>query len=183
MKDDDLIALYVGRLEDPKNEAWLLDLAQKSVAKLPKLRILMAGDGPNEAALRARIEKDGLGARVTLLGRRDPLPLYHAADALLLPSAREGFSLACAEAMCTGLPVLRTATSGTHELIPENVTGRSTPIDHDAFIAEAMEFLADKVALARMGAAAAEHIRSNFSYARQVEQTLALYRRLIGSVA
>jgi glycosyltransferase involved in cell wall biosynthesis len=100
---------------------------------------------------------------------------------VLLPSAREGFSLACAEAMCTGLPVLRTATSGTQELILENVTGRSTPIDHDRFLAAAGEFLSDNVALLRMGKAAAAHIRSNFTFARQVDETLALYRRLIAA--
>ena len=41
---------------------------------------------------------------------------------------REGFSLVCAEAMCTGLPVLRTRTAGTRELILEDQTGVSTPI-------------------------------------------------------
>jgi glycosyltransferase involved in cell wall biosynthesis len=178
---DALVVLYVGRLEDPKNEAWLLDLAAQTRGKLPKLRMLLAGDGPNEASLRARISEEKLEDRVTLLGRRDPLPLYHAADAVLLPSAREGFSLACAEAMCTGLPVLRTATSGTQELILENVTGRSTPIDHDQFLAAAVEFLSDNVALLRMGKAAAMHIRSNFTFARQVDETLALYRRLIAA--
>jgi glycosyltransferase involved in cell wall biosynthesis len=179
---DDRVALYVGRLEDPKNEAWLLDLAAISRTQIPNLRILLAGDGPNESTLRARIEREKLGDRVTLLGRRDPLPLlYHAADALLLPSAREGFSLACAEAMSAGLPVLRTATSGTHELIIENITGRSTPIDHDAFIAAALDFLANDSELHRMGHAAAVHIRANFTFARQVDQTLALYRKLIAS--
>jgi glycogen(starch) synthase len=118
-----------------------------------------------------------------LLGRRDPLPLYHAADALLLPSEREGFSLACAEGMCTGLAVLRTATSGTGELIVEGVTGRSTAINHDAFVDAAISFLSDKAALVRMGQAAAEHVRTNYTFARQVDQTVALYRRLIKSAS
>ena len=42
--------------------------------------------------------------------------------------------------MGVGVPVLRTRTSGTSELIVENVAGRSTPIEHDAFVAAAIEF-------------------------------------------
>lgn len=174
----DRVALYVGRLDDPKNEAWLLDLAARYSAQMPDLRILLAGEGPHEAALRQRIESERLGDRVRLLGHREPLPLYQAADALLLPSAREGFSYACAEAMCVGVPVLRTRTAGTEELIVENVTGRSTPIDREAFLAAAGEFLADLPALARMGTAAAGHIRRAFTFEIQLEQTLRLYQQL-----
>src|SRR5690606_22400024 len=98
--------------------------------------------------------------------------------ALLLPSAREGFSYVCAEAMAVGTPVLRTRTSGTRGLILEGETGRSCPIDHESFVRAAADFLADRAALARMGIAAAEHVRAHFSFDRQLEQTLALYRRL-----
>jgi glycosyltransferase involved in cell wall biosynthesis len=63
-------------------------------------------------------------------------------------------------------------------MIVENVTGRSVPIDHDAFISAAIEFLSDELSLVRMGKAAAEHIRNNFTFDRQIEHTIALYRRL-----
>jgi glycosyltransferase involved in cell wall biosynthesis len=179
LSDDQTAALFLGRLEDPKNESWLLDLAESSRASLPGLRILLAGDGPNADAVRTRIERSHLQDRVSMLGEREPLPLLQAADALLLSSAREGFSYACAEAMCAGVPVLRTRTSGTRELIVENVTGRSTPIDHDAFVRAAGEFLSDRPALKRMGAAAAEHIRQGFTFEKQLEQTELLYRELI----
>jgi len=178
---DDRVALFVGRLENPKNEACLLDVAAMSRQSLPALRILLAGEGPNEPALRRQIQRDGLADRVRLLGHRQPLPLYHAADALLLPSAREGFSLACAEAMCAGLPVLRTRTSGTAELIIEAVTGKSVPIDRQAFVRAAVDFLSDPSALARMGAAAAQHVRRNFTFDRQLQQTIDLYRSIAAS--
>jgi glycosyltransferase involved in cell wall biosynthesis len=176
---NDLVALYVGRLDHLKNEEWMLDLAAASRGALPNLRVLLAGDGPHESDLRRRIERENLAGRVRLLGHRDPLPLYHAADALLLPSQREGFSLVCAEAMCAGIPVLRTRTSGTADLIVEGVTGRSTEIDHDAFVSGAIEFLSNPAGLAEMGANAARHIRGNFTFARQLEQTIALYRRIL----
>jgi glycosyltransferase involved in cell wall biosynthesis len=178
LEDDDVVAAFVGRLDAPKNEDWLLDLAAASKAQLPKLRVVLAGDGPHMAMLRDRIDSENLHDRVRLLGEVDPLPLYHAADALLLPSAREGFSLVCAEAMACGVPALRTRTSGTSELIIENTTGRSTPIEKDAFIAAAMQFLSDRDRLDRMGAAAQDHVRSRFVFDQQVAATVQLYRSL-----
>jgi glycosyltransferase involved in cell wall biosynthesis len=169
------VATYVGRLDYPKNEHWLLDVA----ARVPHLHLLIAGEGPNEPALRARLDASSLRERVHLLGHRDPLPVYQASDAFLLPSLREGFSLVCSEALAVGVPVLRTRTAGTEELIIEDVTGRSVEIDHDRFVAAAVEFLSLPIERLRaMGAAGAEHVRKNFTFNRQFDQTLALYARV-----
>ena len=129
----DVLAAYVGRLEDPKNVDWLLDV----VAAVPGLRLVVAGEGPHAAVLTGR-------DRVTLLeGRRDPVPIYHAADVLLLPSGREGFSLVCAEAMSCGVPIVRTRTAGTTETVVDGVTGWSTPISRAAFTTAAVAAVSD----------------------------------------
>jgi len=180
---DATVAAFVGRLDHPKNADWMLDVAAAARDRVAGLRVVLAGDGPDEPALRRRIAAEGLGDRVTLLGHRDPLVVYHAADAVLSPSLREGFSLAAAEAMAAGVPVLRTRTSGTTELIVQGVTGRWTPIDRRAFAAAAVEFLSDRAKLAAMGAAAASHVHSQFTHAGQVERTLDLYRRLTTAAA
>jgi glycosyltransferase involved in cell wall biosynthesis len=179
LTDQHRAALFVGRMENTKNEDWMLDLAAESRQSLPNLRVLMVGNGPYESHLKQRIERENLSDRVMMLGWRDPISAYHAADALLLPSPKEGFSLVCMEAMCTGLPVLRTRTSGTAELIVENVTGKSVPIERKAFISSAIELMADDASLPRMGRAAAQRIRDKFTFSQQVLQTLALYRRLV----
>ena len=172
------LAAYVGRFDDPKNEDWILDLAAATRQVLPDLQLLLVGEGPHESRLRKRIVNENLRDRLRLVPRCDPLLIYHAIDALLLPSTREGFSLVCAEAMSCGVPVLRTRTSGTSELIIEGVTGRSVPIDHDAFIRAAIEFLNDRQELQKMGTAAADHIRSHYTFDQQVQSTIELYRRL-----
>ncbi|MBV8781047.1 MAG: glycosyltransferase family 4 protein, partial [Phycisphaerae bacterium] len=118
---DALVAAYVGRFDEPKNESWLIDLA----LQMPSIHLVLAGAGPHERALEQSIEKNNLNGRVKMIGYRDPLLIYQAADALLLPSSREGFALACAEAMSVGVPVLRTRTSGTAAMIIEGETGQS----------------------------------------------------------
>jgi glycosyltransferase involved in cell wall biosynthesis len=178
---EDRVAAYVGRLDVPKNEEWLLEVAERSRELIPSLKILVAGGGPHEGEFRAAIAQRRLEGRVVALGEcDDPLSVYQAADAFLLPSQREGFSLATAEAMSVGLPVCRTRTAGAAELVVENVTGRTTAIEREAFVAGAIEFLRDGEGLARMSVAAAAHVRANFTFDRQFGRTIELYRRLAG---
>ncbi len=179
LKSTDLVAAYVGRMDSPKNEEWMLDIAEQSSDRLPQLKVIMVGEGPHEIALRRQVNQRNLQNRVVLLGHRDPMPIYHAADAVLLPSAREGFSLVCDEAMSTGIPVLRTRTAGTDALVVENATGRSVAIDHDAFVSASIEFLSDREGLERMGKLAAKHVHSHFSFDRQLRDTIDLYRSLV----
>jgi glycosyltransferase involved in cell wall biosynthesis len=176
----DRVGVYVGRLDQrhPKNCPWLLDLAAAWGQRRQGLRIYLAGEGPDFGELQARIDHEGLSDRVQLLGHRDALEVYRAADLLLLPSGREGFSLVCAEAMCTGVPVLRTRTAGTTETIVEGETGRSVPVDREAFIRAALEMLGDGELLDSMREKAAEHVRKHLTFERQLRDTLAMYRRL-----
>ncbi len=183
------VALFVGRFDTPKNEDWLLDVARATEACQPQPHLLLVGGGPHQGALEAQIRGRGRGpgpgrglqGRVSLYGYTDPLPFYQAADCLLLPSGREGFSLVCAEAMSTGLAILRTRTAGVTETVVEGITGRSVPIDRSAFVQAAVEMLQlPPEALARMGQAAAAHVRAHLSFERQVDDTIALYRRLCG---
>lgn len=178
VNDGEVMAMYVGRLDWPKNEEWLLDVDEQLHRRGVKAKLFFVGEGPHEAMLKTRIAAEGSTGRVFVVGHQDPKPFYHAADALLLPSQREGFSFVCAEAMACGVPCLRTRTSGTRELIVENTTGLSVPIEKDAFVSGATAFLSDRPALGSMGTAARRHVEQ-FSFARQLERTLALYRQLV----
>lgn len=180
LKDDDAVAIYVGRLDWPKNEEWMIDLADAARFKIPKLKILLVGEGPHEPQLREEIARRNLADRVFLLGHRDPLACYQAADLLCLPSQREGFSFVCAEAMSVGVPILRTRTAGTMQLVQENETGRSVEIERPAFISTAIEMLSDRANLRRMGVNASHLIREHFTFERQVDETIGLYHQLKG---
>ena len=187
------VAAFVGRFDDPKNVLWMLDLlapdqARQTPGTTPgptsnpsPLHLLFMGQGPHEQELRKQIARHNGQHRTRILPYDNPLTLYHAADALLLPSSREGFSLVCAEAMSAGCPVLRTATAGHHEQIIQGVTGSVTPVDRAAFARAAAVFLSDRTALARMGQAAAEHVRTHLTYQKQLDDTLKLYYTLLAA--
>jgi glycosyltransferase involved in cell wall biosynthesis len=183
------VAAFVGRFDQPKNVLWMLDVLTASQARTtpgttsnqPPLHLLFMGQGPDEQALRNQIACHRWQRHAQILPYDNPLTVYHAADALLLPSSREGFSLVCAEALSAGCPVLRTATAGHHEQIIQGVTGSVTAIDRTAFARAAALFLADRPALARMGAAAAEHVRRHLTFQQQLDDTLKLYHSLLSA--
>jgi UDP-glucose:(heptosyl)LPS alpha-1,3-glucosyltransferase len=171
---DATVAAYVGRLDWPKNEEWLLD-----VVKRCDCHLLVAGDGPHAEQFKSTAQRLGVKDRVHLFGELDnPLPVYQASDAMLLPSRREGFSYVNAEAMSVGTPMLRTHTSGAEELIEQNVTGRYVPINHEAFVSTACDFLGDRARLAQMRTRCAATVREKFTFQSQIEKTIELYRGL-----
>jgi glycosyltransferase involved in cell wall biosynthesis len=179
---EERVASFVGRLDDPKNADWMLDVAEATRGRVPNLKVILCGSGPQEVGLRRAVEERGLGGRVMMIGERsNPLEVYRASDAVLLPSQREGFSLVTAEAMSVGVPVLRTRTAGAEELVVDGVTGRTTEIDRAKFVEAAGEFLADREGLVRMGEGAARRIREGFTFERQLGGTVEMYRKLVGN--
>lgn len=103
--------VMVGRLTQPKGWERLLDM----FAALPDRRAHLAilGDGPDRAAVTARIAAAGLDGRVTLEGfLQNPWRHIAGADALLLASHREGMPNAALEALALGTPVIATPEAG-----------------------------------------------------------------------
>lgn len=177
---DATVAAFVGRFDVPKNPLWIIQAAL-ACHNIPNCVFVMMGHGPDEPAVRRMIARHSLQSRVKLIEYANPLPVYRAADALFSTSQREGFSLVCAEAMSVGVPVLRTRTGGSAEMILEGITGKTTAVDADEFAQAAPMFLADRAALAKMGHAAASHVRQHFTFDRQLHSTLALYRKMIAN--
>jgi glycosyltransferase involved in cell wall biosynthesis len=108
--------LSVGHLIPRKGH----DIAIRALAELPGYRLLIAGDGPEDAALRSLADDCGVADRVRFLGRmaHDSLPgLYTAVDALILASSREGWANVLLEAMGCGTPVVASNVWGTPEVV------------------------------------------------------------------
>ena len=107
LNPDDRVAVFVGRSDYPKNEEWLLDVAAASRDRSRICKVLLVGEGPHEAMLqRANRPRKPCPTSCASKVIRTRCPIYRAADAILLPSIREGFSFVCAEAMATGVPAL-----------------------------------------------------------------------------
>lgn len=108
--------LSVGHLIDRKGH----DFAIRAVAGLPEVRLMIAGDGPREAQLRALANTLGVAGRVDFLGHVDQerLPdLYGAADATVSCSDREGIANVLLESLACGTPLVATPVWGSPEVV------------------------------------------------------------------
>ena len=106
--------------------------------------------------------------------------LYNSAQIVVSPSLYEGFGLPAAEAMACGAAVIATTAGAFPEFIEDGRTGMLVPPgDPDALAAAIRTLLADPERCVRMGAAASEHIRTNFTWERTAQITLGLYDEVL----
>lgn len=113
---EDVLLLAAGGLERRKGFDLLIDAL--SLVGDPRVRLLIAGSGPDADALRARAAERGVTDRVHLLGQRADLPaLFAAADAFVLSSRGDSMANVMLEAMAAGLPVLATDVPGTAQAL------------------------------------------------------------------
>jgi glycosyltransferase involved in cell wall biosynthesis len=118
------LLLCVGALLAIKGQA----LAIRALPLLPEdIRLVIAGTGTDEPALRRLVDQLGLANRVQFLGAVDHDVLPHllcAADAMVLPSEREGLANAWIEALACGTPVVIPDVGGAREVVRSPNAGR-----------------------------------------------------------
>ena len=120
--------VYLGRLIDEKRVDLLIDAAARLRQRLPDLRYSIIGAGPELSRLTALADRLSISDRVTFhrqLGRSETFGRLRAAQLLVLPSVREGFGMAVAEAQAAGtVPiVVRAPSNGAADLVRDGVDG------------------------------------------------------------
>ncbi|HEY2715520.1 MAG TPA: glycosyltransferase family 4 protein [Solirubrobacterales bacterium] len=176
LAEGEVAVLFAARLEDRKDPLGAASAAEAARAGGAPVVLLVAGAGPLEEELRARTS-----AAVRPLGHRDDVDdLYAAADLFLLPSHREGMSLALLEAMAHGLAPVVADGAGNVETVGE--AGAVFPAgDLEAMAARLEALAADPGARARLGAAARERAAAEFSVERFLAGTRKQYEAALGA--
>jgi glycosyltransferase involved in cell wall biosynthesis len=103
-------------------------------------------------------------------------PLYERAAVVAVPSHREGFGVACAEAMAYGRPVVASAVGGLLDLVVDGETGLLVPPrDVEALRAALERLLGDTELRRRLGEAGRERIRQHFTWPAVIDRTIQAY--------
>lgn len=156
--DPEIALVTVGRLNDRKGVKHLLDAWQLLEARRPgNWRLVIVGDGPDRGALEAQVRELGLRG-VVFAGHMDYdgiAPVYAAADALVIPTLEDNWSLVVPEAMACGLPVLCSVYNGCHpELVHPGVNGWVfDPLDREGSFLALAQVVDQRSSLAAMGSA------------------------------
>jgi glycosyltransferase involved in cell wall biosynthesis len=159
--------LYAGRLSAEKGVLELLDAAKG-------LNLVVAGDGP----LRDRVPF----AR-GFVPHDELQQLYARAAVIACPSRREGFGVACLEAMAHGRPVVATRVGGLLDLVVDGETGIVVPPRDPAALRSALErLLANQDLRRKLGSAGRDRARTHFSWEKVTDATLAAYAEAVGTM-
>lgn len=134
------------------------DLAITALKQIPAARLVLAGKGQEEARLRALAARLGLKERVHFTGSlaSDALArLLAAADAMVLPSEREGLANAWIEALACGTPLVITDVGGAREVVTSSTAGRLVERDPTDIARAVLELLASPLPQEQVAAHAA----------------------------
>jgi glycosyltransferase involved in cell wall biosynthesis len=176
-----VVAGTVGSLFEVKGLPYLLEAAKKIITCFPDFKLLIAGEGNQEAALNEEIIALKLQETVKFLGFRDDVPkLLNLFDIYVCSSISEGLSLSILEAMAAGKPVVATAVGGNPELIIHGQNGFLVPSkDPEALAQKVLVLLKDKNLRESMGKKGRVIVEKKFSLKKMIENYQNLYEKLL----
>lgn len=156
LSDGEPLVGTVANLKAHKGIEHLLAATPIVRRTFPRMRVVVVGQGPLEAELRARTHALGLDDVVVFTGfRTDATRLARAFDVFVLPSLGEGLPIALLEAMSLGRPSVVTSVSGLPTIVQDGAQGAVVPPADPAALATAIErLLADPDLRIRYGDAA-----------------------------
>jgi glycosyltransferase involved in cell wall biosynthesis len=168
-----LVAAFVGSEWERKGLAPLI----RALALAPGWSLLVAGEG-DEARYRELADAAGVGEAVRWLGvSRDTPLVYELADAFVLPTSYETFSLVTFEAAASGVAILATPVNGVRELIEDGHSGLLITAEPEVIAERLRRLAADPELRARLGRAARQAALA-FGRERMLAEHEALYLRL-----
>jgi glycosyltransferase involved in cell wall biosynthesis len=177
------IVIAVTRLVPIKNVRLLVEAVAIARAHVPETHLLIVGDGPEGAAVRARVGELDLADSVTFAGsvpQRDTPAFYRTADVFALSSDFDNSPNAVLEAMACGLPVVATDVGGVRDFVVDRAGGAVVPPGDAAALAKALErFLAQPDEARAAGAHNRLKASTEFSWRTSALRLLDVYRRAI----
>jgi glycosyltransferase involved in cell wall biosynthesis len=169
----------VARFESPKDHATLL--AALGGLREQRWELDLVGDGPLEPKIRRLAGELGLAERVRFLGyQTEPAGALAEAQLFVLSSRSEAFPRSVLEAMRAGLPVVASDVGGVAEAVSHGVNGLLVPRGRPEALSAALgELIASAARRQTLGAAARLTFQSRFRMEGMVENTVAVYARVL----
>jgi glycogen(starch) synthase len=175
--------LCLGRLVSEKGFDLALRACASIADRFPRLRLVIAGDGPARSSLENQAAALGVAHLVDFVGWVPPervAALLNSATIVAMPSEREGLPTVALEAALMARPVVGTRVGGIPEVVLHQKTGCLFPPGDEKALAEALLLLLGEPRTATaLGEAARVRAQEIFSFKRYVDAYENLYRRLI----
>ena len=164
------IVLNLGRLEEQKNQQFLVTLGTELKNRGLQFKLLIGGEGRLRPALEEAIRGAELTEEIRLCGFiEDAYAFIKQADVFVLPSLWEGFGYVLAEAAICKKPIVAFQLSSNPELVIHGETGFLVPPNDVTAFANALEQLyRNPEAAKKMGEAGRRHTMAHFDKEKQL---------------
>jgi len=179
------LLLFVGQLKDFKGLDYLLDALPAVRRSYPGVKLKVAYQtGALLDRYRAQAARLGLNGSLEFAGSQPPAglaQLYSTAAIVVAPSLGECLSSVVLEAMCCGAAVVATDVGGIREQLDEDTGVIVPPRDAGALSRAICALLADGGRRRRLGEAARQKVRAQFSVRKMIDRHVRLYEELLNS--
>jgi glycosyltransferase involved in cell wall biosynthesis len=175
---DEFVIGSIGRLVPLKNHRFLVHLLNSLRDDLPKMKLVIIGDGPMRVNLERECMNRMLSNRVLFLGERRDIPnLLSALDLFVQPSLTEGISITLIEAMAARKPILASDVGGNPEVINSYDNGILVSLDRlEEWVEIIRRVVQDKGLRESLSEKARQRALEKFSVERMVASYASIYQ-------
>ncbi len=124
LKSDDFVLTCVARLDNNKNQGFLINVVEELIKKYNNIHLLLAGRDELDGYYQKLVKEKKLNKHVHFLGNRDDIPeLLSITNVVVSASKREGLPVNVMEAFAAGNPVVALKCRGMEDLITDDSLG------------------------------------------------------------
>jgi len=179
IQNNHIMLLTMGRLAPQKGLEYLLEALGKlkKEGSIEKIVAIIVGEGPLQKKLHQMARELKIEDYVRFLGfRQDVGDLLAASDIVVLPSLREGLSIALLEAMAAGKPIITTNIGSNTEASSNGESALLIPAKDSEKLSLAMkEFIEQEDNRSRFSKAAKQNYLDSYQINRTIRSYLHLY--------
>jgi glycosyltransferase involved in cell wall biosynthesis len=186
----ELVVAWFGRLVAVKNVPLLVQIVEQSLQAIPNIRFVIAGDGPERAAVKNLVERSA--GRVEYLGwQREVGPIIGRADVLIQTSINEGTPIILIQGMAAARPFVSTAVGGVGDMVvgeerPNDTAkwfgnGVLVPQNAAPFVTVLRTFAQNRALLSQMGLVGRQWSLANYAESKMLEATHQLYSEYLSA--
>lgn len=176
---NDIVVLYVGRLDLVKGVNYLLQAGQKVLPRWRRTKFIIVGDG----SLRREHERFAkpLFPNIIFTGWRDDVPqLMNISDIFVLPSLSEGAANVAMEASASGLPVIASEVGEVPQIVSNGETGILVkPRDVESLVTAIEKLINDPSLAKKMGEAGRKRMVERYSWEIICDKLQKAYQEVI----